>query len=134
VAHCTNCGAALDAGASFCQSCGTRVGNPVPPPGYATPSYAQVPPPYAGGSIPNYLPQAILTTLFCCLPFGIVAIVNAAAVSGKQAAGDLAGAMEASRKAKMWAWVSFGVTLGVGLLWILILVISAAGSDSSYDY
>ncbi|WP_257999941.1 CD225/dispanin family protein [Fischerella thermalis] len=26
-------------------------------------------------NVPTYLPQAILTTVFCCLPFGIVAIV-----------------------------------------------------------
>jgi len=31
-----------------------------------------------GGTIPNYLTQAILVTLCCCVPFGIVAIVNAA--------------------------------------------------------
>ena len=39
-------------------------------------------------NIPNYLVQAILTTLFCCLPFGIVAIVYAAQVNTKIEAGD----------------------------------------------
>ena len=33
--------------------------------------------------VPNYLVQSILVTLFCCLPFGIVAIVYAAQVNGK---------------------------------------------------
>ena len=41
--------------------------------------------PNAPISVPNYLVQAILTTIFCCLPFGIVAIVFAAQVNGKLA-------------------------------------------------
>lgn len=53
--------------------------------------------------VPNHLVWAILTTLFCCLPLGIVSIVYAAQVDGKRAAGDLTGAWEASRKAKLWA-------------------------------
>src|SRR5688572_1154941 len=61
----------------------------------------------AGTKIPNYLPQSILVTLFCCLPFGIVAIVNAAQVNSKVAAGDVAGAQESSRKARTWVLASF---------------------------
>ena len=41
----------------------------------------------------NYLVWAILTTLFCCLPLGIVSIVFAAQVDGKLASGDYAGAV-----------------------------------------
>lgn len=37
--------------------------------------------------MPTYLAPAILTTIFCCLPFGIVSIVYAAQVNGKLAAG-----------------------------------------------
>ncbi|MDE2407427.1 MAG: CD225/dispanin family protein [Xanthomonadaceae bacterium] len=53
--------------------------------------------------VPNNLVWAILATLFCCLPLGIVSIVYAAKVDGLRAAGDLAGAWDASRKAKTWA-------------------------------
>jgi hypothetical protein len=71
-------------------------------------------------NIPNYLVQAILVTLCCCLPGGIVAIVYAAQVNGKVAAGDIAGARAASDNAKMWCWISFGVgivlnIIGIGL-------------------
>ena len=73
-------------------------------------SPATTPPPVAPAmptqKIPNYLVQAILATLFCCMPFGIAAIVFAAQVNTKLAAGDVAGAMESSRKAKMWCWWS----------------------------
>ena len=62
-----------------------------------------VPPVTPGPYVPNHLVWAILSTLFCCLPLGIVSIVFAAQVDGKRAAGDLAGAQEASRKALNWA-------------------------------
>ena len=39
--------------------------------------------------IPNHLVWAILTTLFCCLPLGVVSIVYASQVDGRRAAGDL---------------------------------------------
>ncbi|OIP29901.1 MAG: hypothetical protein AUK47_26490 [Deltaproteobacteria bacterium CG2_30_63_29] len=71
---------------------------------------------YGGGDqepafIPNYLVQAILTTLFCCLPLGIVGIVYAAQVNGKNGAGDVEGAMAASQNAKLWSSISFGLGL-----------------------
>jgi hypothetical protein len=73
-------------------------------------------------NIPNYLAQAILVTLFCCLPFGIISIVYAAQVNGKLSAGDIAGAREASDKAKMWSWISFGVGIPVIIIWVIIQV------------
>jgi len=81
-------------------------------------------------SIPNYLVQSILVTLCCCLPGGIVAIVYAAQVNSKLGAGDIAGAQDASGKAKMWCWISFGVGLVVNLIAaaIQIFAISAAGA------
>ena len=57
----------------------------------------------------NCLVWAILSTLCCCLPFGVVAIVYAAQVDGKYAAGDYQGAVDSASKAKTWCWVSFGI-------------------------
>ena len=76
--------------------------------------------------IPNHLVWAILSTLFCCLPFGIVSIVYASQVDGKRAAGDIAGAREASAKAKFWAMLSAGLAL-VPLALYLILVLFLGG-------
>ena len=56
----------------------------------------------------NHLAEAILVTLCCCLPFGIVAIAYAAQVNGKYMAGDVYGAQVASANAKKWCWVGFG--------------------------
>jgi hypothetical protein len=50
------------------------------------------PPNGAGIYVPNNLVWAILSTLFCCLPLGVVSIVYASQVDGKRAAGDVAGA------------------------------------------
>lgn len=75
--------------------------------------------PPAGPEPPNHLVWAILTTLFCCLPFGIVSIVYAAQVSSKWAGGDYAGAMSASRNAKQWAIIAaVSVVLPVVLLFL----------------
>ena len=78
--------------------------------------------------IPNYLVQAVLVTLFCCLPAGIVSIVYAAQVNGKIAAGDIAGARAASQNAKTWVWISLGVGLGLGILWFLLSVAGGLGA------
>jgi len=67
--------------------------------------------------IPNHLVWAILTTLFCCLPLGVVSIVYASQVDGRRAAGDLAGAYAASRKAGWWAVASAAALPILLLLW-----------------
>ena len=81
--------------------------------------------------VPNNLVWAILSTLFCCLPAGIVSIVYAAQVNGKLAAGDIAGAQESSEKAKKWAIWSAIAALVVGVLYfILIMAIGGMGALS----
>lgn len=77
---------------------------------------------------PNYLVWAILSTIFCCLPFGIVSIVYAAQVNSKWQVGDVTGANIASKNAKTWAWVSFGVGIFGFLVWILFMVLGIAGA------
>lgn len=72
---------------------------------------------------PNYLVWAILTTIFCCLPFGIVSIIYAAQVNSKWMTGDFDGAISSSKNAKVWAWVSFFIALAGGLLWFLLAVV-----------
>ena len=59
---------------------------------------------------------AILSTLFCCLPLGIVAIINAAKVDGLYRSGDYSGAQEAANNAKKYALYG----LVIGIIWIVI--------------
>ncbi len=75
----------------------------------------------------NYLVWAILTTILCCLPFGIVSIVYAAQVNSKWQVGDFAGANIASKNAKIWAWVSFGVGLFGMLVWVILMIVGVVG-------
>jgi hypothetical protein len=102
--YCRKCGAQNDENAYRCLQCGDTLQHPV----------AASPP----REIPNYLVQSILVTVFCCLPFGIPAIVYAAQVNGKIAAGDIQGAINASNTAKMWVWLSFGF----GLAWVVLYI------------
>lgn len=85
-----------------------------------------------GVKIPNYLVQSILVTLCCCLPLGIVAIVYAAQVNTKVTVGDMAGAQESSKKAKMWCWIAFG--LGMLINVIVVGLEIAAGVLSSVQH
>lgn len=106
--YCTNCGSQLPPGATACAGCGQPA-----------PRFDAVP------AIDNYLIPAVLVTLCCCLPGGIVAIVYAAQVNSKAAAGDIAGAMEASRKAKLWTWISAGAGIVISLIYAAVMAFMA---------
>ena len=82
-------------------------------------------------NIPNHLVWAILSTLFCCLPFGIVSIVYASKVDGLAMAGDLAGAQAASNDAKKWAMIAAGVSIGLMVLYLLFFVVMGVGAGLS---
>ena len=85
------------------------------------------PPPPAGGSatVPNYLVPAIIS-IFCCWPLAIPAIIFATQVNGKVAAGDIAGAQDASKKAKMFSFIAIGLGL-LGILCYVIMLILGDG-------
>jgi hypothetical protein len=67
----------------------------------------------------SHLAGAILATLLCCMPFGIVAIIYAAQVDSKFNAGDYVGAQNASNTAKTWLVVSIVLGLLFGFLVML---------------
>jgi hypothetical protein len=80
-------------------------------------------------NITNYLWQSIVVTLLCCMPFGIVAIVYATKVDGLVASGDYFAAEAASKSAKFWVWLTFGIGLLLNLLsLIFFFFVMAAGS------
>lgn len=80
------------------------------------------PPGVAPATVPNYLVPAILS-VFCCWPLAIVAIIFAAQVNGKVAAGDIPGAMDASKKAKMFSFIGIGLGGALILIYIIFWVI-----------
>ena len=72
---------------------------------------------------PNYLVFAILVTIFCCQILGIVSIIYAATVNSKWAAGDYQGALNASKNAKLWAWISLGSAVIIILVVMLLSIL-----------
>ncbi len=80
------------------------------------------PPTNAPANVPNYLVPAIIS-IFCCWPLGIVAIIFAAQVNGKVTSGDLAGAVDASKKAKLFSFIAIGIGLAVGVVYLLLTLL-----------
>ena len=87
-------------------------------------------PPTSRDYVPNNLVWAILSTLFCCMPLGIVSIVYAARVDGKRAVGDIAGAREDARLAANWAIAS---AIGFPILILILTALGALGSLAGAD-
>ena len=81
--------------------------------------------------VSNNLVWAILTTLFCCLPLGIVSIVHAAKVNSLLAAGDVTGAREAADKAKKWAIYAAVAGIVVFVLYIVLVMVLGVGGAMS---
>jgi hypothetical protein len=77
----------------------------------------------------TWLVESILVTLFCCLPFGIAGIVNAAKVESRFYAGDIEGANRSSADAKKWTTISFWIGIAVGVIYLIIVI---AGAASGY--
>lgn len=98
----------------------------------------------APGSIPTYMVWSILSTIgsviICCLSClsfpaiitGVVAIVFSTQVNGKLNRGDIAGAQQASRNAKIWNWVTTGIMIFavvVAVIWFI-----AVGPNAYMEY
>lgn len=85
------------------------------------------PPPASGApaNVPNYLIPAIIS-LFCCLPLGVVGVIFAAQVNGKVAAGDIPGAMDAAKKAKLFSYIAIGLGL-VGIICYVLMIVVFGG-------
>ncbi len=72
----------------------------------------------------NHLVEAILVTLFCCLPFGIAGIINAARVENAFYSGDEMEAERLSREALKWSKIGLFIGIGVYLLYIVLVVLA----------
>lgn len=116
MSFCPKCGTQIADGTAFCPNCGYRLNDSqstsTSPSSSASNNACKTCP-------DNYLVYSILTTLFCCLPFGIVGIVKSAQVSSKYQSGDYEGAVQASRDAKKWSMIA----LICGLVWYLLYMI-----------
>jgi len=76
----------------------------------------------------NYLVWAILSTICCCLPFGIVSIVYAAKVDGLYSGGQYQQAREASENAKKWAIISAVVGIAVSVVYLIFYAVAGVAA------
>lgn len=103
---CTKCGTQVDDGSAFCTNCGMPLGG-----------NQNIP----KDAIKSHLVGAILQ-LIVCIPAGIVPLIYACKVNSKLIQGDIAGAQEASKKAKFW--INLGTAI-VGTLIIISIIVNA---------
>lgn len=141
--RCYYCSSKLNPGETSCQSCGRKVQESDP--GIFKPDREQVYRSDMGSgyhdyrgsqgyqdfrryqvyqNIPNHLVWAILATIFCCPPFGIVSIVYAAQVNSLVAAGNYEGAQRSSEIARKWCLAATIVGAILNLAYIAIMAFS----------
>ena len=78
----------------------------------------------------NNLIWAILSTVLCCLPLGIVSIISATKVDSLWNSGQHAAAIAEAKKAKHWAIYA---AIGAVVVWIIyFLVFLSSGEFSQY--
>ena len=80
-----------------------------------------------------YLILSIISTLCCCLPFGVVGIVCSAKIDSAMLAGNLEEAQNNAKMARIWIIVSFAIGLLTWLIY-MVLIVTGAVSGSAYYY
>lgn len=80
-----------------------------------------------------YLILSIISTLCCCLPFGVVGIVFSAKINSAMLAGNLEEAQNNAKMARTWIIVSFAIGLLTWLIY-MVLIVTGAVSGSAYYY
>ena len=70
----------------------------------------------------NWLVESILVTILCCLPFGIVGIINASKVNSLYDQGLYDESIRSSANAKKWTMI--GLIIGVVYLIFVIVMVS----------
>lgn len=70
----------------------------------------------------NWLLESVLITILCCLPFGIVGIINAAKVNSLYDQGLYDESKRVSRNAKKWS--VYGLIAGIIYIIFIIIMVS----------
>lgn len=76
----------------------------------------------------SYLALAIVSTILCCLPTGIVSIIYATKVNSAYEDGKYDEANKASKNAKLWGFISIGIALFGWIIYILIFGVAFLGA------
>jgi Interferon-induced transmembrane protein len=120
---CSQCLTGNAEDALYCSTCGAHLN----PAGEIKSAAEFSPRPRTGVRVPNYMLFAVLVTILCFLPTGIIAIIDASQVNSRLALGDIAGAKRASKNAQMWCLISLGIGLFGGLMFVLLFTNALTG-------
>ena len=104
--YCKNCGKEISNDAVTCPSCGEpmkKAENPLP-------------------EIDSHMTGAILVTLFCCMPFGIISILKASKVSGFVVAGNYEQAYKYAKEADKWIKISLFCGIICYIFYVILIV------------
>lgn len=128
---CPNCNSRVPDGAPFCENCGVQFKAAPVAKKRSSGGGARGGRSGGGAAPPSYLVLSILATMFCCLPTGIVAIINSAKVGGAVARGDYNEARDASAAAMKWCVISF-VLCALQIVFSMIMIaIKAQTGDAA---
>ena len=95
--------------------------------------YQQAQPSSYGGYPPKtWVAEAILVTLFCCMPFGIVGLVHATMVSLYYNRGEFEAAEQASKTAGKWVKIAFIIGLIVIILYVVLILVMGFSLNNAY--
>lgn len=126
---CSKCGtAAIAETQQFCMSCGSNLQLPTTTDSTPTANRQNfgtpAPAPTNSNQPPkNWLLESILVSLFCCLPLGVVGVVNAMKVESRFYAGDIETAEKASEDAKKWTIIAAITGAVLGFIYGIIALI-----------
>ena len=119
ISYCPKCGKPVADDATFCPECGAplKASQPAQPaqPGYSKPKED------VGQKPDNNLILAIITTVVCCMPLGVWAIVLASKVDNLWNSGQYAQARENADKAKKISII--GIVAG-GVFSVVYLILT----------
>ena len=126
MAFCSKCGNQVSDGTRFCPKCGQAVdGTPQQPvyqqpaQAYQQPAQAYQQPQQRPAQPSSNMVLAILTTIFCCLPTGIYAIIQSSKVDKLYMSGEYDEAIRIAGESKKWSII--GIVLAV-IGWILYFI------------
>ena len=111
---CGKCGKDLEPDVRFCPRCGNQLDPSAPPP--------PVP-----EKINTWLIPSVLSTMCCCLPLGVVAIVFSSKANSAVRSGDCSKAREYAGKARMWFWIAVASGIIIILLRIADGILTVLG-------
>ncbi len=78
---------------------------------------------YGGYPPKSWTVEAVLVTLFCCMPFGVVGLVHATMVSLYYNRGEFEAAEQASKTAGKWVKIAFFLGLTFIILYVIFILV-----------